>query len=798
MYARIVRALAALCVVTALSMPVLGVQATATVAGRVVDATGAAIEGARVTLRHKSTGTNYVATSDAAGEFSLSGLPSGAYRWRVEREGFVDDERELALAAGEALSPDVALLPRGVTEQVTVTATRSVESVANVPGAVTVVGGEQLLDQARLTNNVQEVLGKLVPGLAAPNQSPSNFAQTLRGRNALVLIDGVPQSTTRNTSRNLTTIDPSVIERVEVVRGATAVYGDGATGGVINIITKRPERGPVRFTTDVGTNMSLSHPGDSVGATIRQTVTGSVRAVDYLFGGSFDRTGGFFDAEGDRIPPDPHGQGGLADTNTGDLLAKLRFNLTPKQYVHLTASYFRALQDTDYTFDPTVNAATAREVKARALAGLDLDRGQESENFVFDVGYTNEDLFGSRLRSQLYHRNYLTSFFPFDARTFPTLGSIIFQSRLESEKTGGRLDLETRLPEATALTLHWGLDYSSEDTSQPVGVIDPDLYEESGGRVFRTIGDRVWVPPVDQNNLGLFAQLEWRGAERLTVRGGLRHERIEANVASFTTLAGASIPGADLDYSDTLFNVGAVFYPTSSLSVYGAFTQGFSAPDIGLILRGAPAGASVDTLPFAAQKVDNYEVGVRTAWQRVQTSLAGYYNTSDLGTSSGGFNQPVVRAPERVYGMEATLDVQPADRWRLGATATWLEGESDVDLDGDYRYLNSYRIPPVKVTGYVEHDTLERWTNRFQVLYSGGRDRFGSSIAFGERDVRSYATVDWLSQIRLPRGSLRLGVENLFNNQYFTKESQLLRSGRNDSYAAARGAVLSVGYTIEY
>lgn len=62
----------------------------------------------------------------------------------------------------------------------------------------------------------------------------------MRGRSVLVLIDGIPQSTPlRAGGRDIRSIDPSVIERVEVIKGATAIYGNGAEGGLINYITKR-------------------------------------------------------------------------------------------------------------------------------------------------------------------------------------------------------------------------------------------------------------------------------------------------------------------------------------------------------------------------------------------------------------------------------------------------------------------------------------------------------------------------------------------------------------------------------
>jgi iron complex outermembrane receptor protein len=193
-----------------------------------------------------------------------------------------------------------------------------------------------------------------------------------------------------------------------------------------------------------------------------------------------------------------------------------------------------------------------------------------------------------------------------------------------------------------------------------------------------------------------------------------------------------------------------------------------------------------------------YEVGMRGEWRVVHPSIAVFYNTSELGTSSAGFNQPVVRAPERVYGIEATLDVRPFERITLGTSTSWLEGKHDPNRDDIYTYLNSWRIPPVKVTSYVDVQTLSRWQNRFQVLYSGTRDRFPNSNAFGERPVESYATVDWLSAVEMPRGVIRLGIQNLLNRQYFTRDSQLLRVGGNLSYAAAHGAAFSLSYSLTY
>lgn len=413
-----------------------------------------------------------------------------------------------------------------------------------------------------------------------------------------------------------------------------------------------------------------------------------------------------------------------------------------------------------------------------------------------DRNDTNQKLFGSRVHGQAYYRDYRTVFGPFDGRGIAIWGNRLRQSWLESSRSGGRVEIET--PMAKSAKLLWGSDFSRERTLQPVNTIDAALYDQSGGLVVRKIGEALWVPPITQSDAAVFAQTEWKPIERLTLRGGLRYQAIRASVNDFTTLAGNRLTGGTLRYADVVYNGGAVLSLGRGYNVFGNFSQGFGAPDIGLALRGAPAGSSLNTIAFEAQKVNSYEAGVRHYARSVQSSLSAFYSDSKLGTSSGGFNRPVVRAPERIYGFEASTDIQATARLSVGGTASWLEGRTDPSFSGNWTWLNSFRIPPVKLTAYADHQTTSRWHNRIQGVYSGSRKRFGNRNVFGERDVLSYMTFDWISSIRARRGSFQISVENILNRQYFVRESQLLWSGRNDSYSAARGAVLAIGYRITY
>lgn len=685
----------------------------------------------------------------------------------------------------------------GVSDEITVIGVQSRVPLAELSSSVTVVDRDDIDRALKTSTNLADALGKEVPGLAPGNGTPSLYGQTIRGRNLQVLVDGVPLTTLRNGSRDLASIDPSIVERVEVLRGTTALYGDGATGGLINIITRQPERGETSFRTELTFHGSVSHPGDSAGSKIVQSATGTKGRFDWRFDLGAERTGAAFDADGDRLPPDPYGQGGMAESDSFSIFAKGGFAPSADARLTLSVSAFDAAQKTDWTTDPSVNRLPAYTTKARAIEGIDMEHPQGSENRLFQAAYEDLSLHGSTVRAQAYKREYKTVFTPFDGRNLAIYGRQLFQSYIQSDSYGARADVQTPLP-VRGLTLFWGADAGSEQTEQPVWILDAAAYDASGGRTFRSTHERPWVPLVDKRTQAAFVQLEWMATSRWLLRGGVRHDRVQTDIPTFSTLAEVTIDGGERRWSDTLVNAGAVYYVSPESRIFASYSEGFSLPDIGLVLRGAPAGASLDTLPFAPQIVEGWELGWAAERNALQWSLAAFYSTSELGTSTAGFNQPVVRAPERVWGYEGELSYRPANRWNTGVTASWTEGKSDPNRDGVFTYLNNYRIAAPNATAWLEHELTSRWTNRLQVLWSGDRDRFGTSTAFGERPIHDYTVVDLISTFAMAAGDLTIGVQNLLNEQYFVRDAQLMRSGRNDSYTAAPGATVRIGWSFKY
>jgi vitamin B12 transporter len=129
-----------------------------------------------------------------------------------------------------------------------VTATRIPTEAARVPAAVTVLTREDIEERGYQT--LAEAL-RTVPGLnlvqqGGPGQNATAFLRGAAGRHVLVLLDGAPlnDASEPNGAFNFGNELLGDIERIEVVRGpASALYGSGALGGVVNLVTRRAPAG---------------------------------------------------------------------------------------------------------------------------------------------------------------------------------------------------------------------------------------------------------------------------------------------------------------------------------------------------------------------------------------------------------------------------------------------------------------------------------------------------------------------------------------------------------------------------
>ncbi|TRO35581.1 TonB-dependent receptor [Pseudomonas sp. ALS1131] len=711
---------------------------------------------------------------------------------------FIIVSREAALSQ----APSAAPLQLGAMD---VTATRTSSSLVPQVRQVDVIEREKLEQLRQGSDSLATLLAKVTPGMSDSSRTITDYGQTLRGRTMLILVDGVPLNTNRDSSRNLASIDPALIERVEVVHGSSAIYGVGATGGIVNITT-RPAGGESRAETTLRGSSSLTQlDSDSLGGELQHHLSGAQGQVDYAFDLGVRHVGGSFDADGKRIAPEPS-QGDLFDSNSFNIGGKLGLRIDEDQRIQLALSHSDAKQDSDYTADPAVATLPAGSVPAQPLKGLKLDTQNRIKNTLANLQYDHADLLGSRLSAQLYYRDYFTRFTPFDARGVATRGRFVDQVMQNSEILGSRFTLSTPLGENTELV--WGGDFNHERSDMPLDIFDAARYDASGGRDFEKIGKLTYMPELTTISTGAFAQLRHRINEQWSVDGGLRYEYATAEFDDFVPLSEirnaspATVSGGKVRYDDVLGNLGVVYSPLAGQEIYAAFSQGFQLPDIGVQLRNARSGFDIDSSELEPVKTNNYELGWRGALgEQTQGALALFYTTSKLGDVQS-FNNGLIltRTEERIHGVEGSLDwLSLEETWGLGGTFTWMKGREKPD-NGEWRDMTGFRVPPLKLTAYVQYNPSEAWSNRLQATYFASKDyRIDGQASFGRRDVDGYTTVDLISDYRLSEADkVSLGIQNLFNRDYYPLYSQLLRSNNNTSHLPAPGTTLTVSYSHQW
>ncbi len=140
-------------------------------------------------------------------------------------------------------------------------------------------------------------------------------------------------------------IDISVIERVEVIKGSTAIYGNGADGGIINFITIKanPDK---RFSgsTDISTAGSLTNAANSLGGRISQNFSGKLNKFDYVVSGTCEQTGVNKDANGEVIAPFQS----LSQNENVNLFAKLGYDINANNRIEVMYNYYRTMQNSTY------------------------------------------------------------------------------------------------------------------------------------------------------------------------------------------------------------------------------------------------------------------------------------------------------------------------------------------------------------------------------------------------------------------------------------------------------------------
>jgi iron complex outermembrane receptor protein len=670
---------------------------------------------------------------------------------------------------------------------VVVTATRTAKAVDKIPGAVSVITQQELATQYLIADDPSQALATYVPGYAPSRQKMTSTGESLRGRQPLILFDGIPQSNPlRAGMREGYFADSAIIERIEVINGASAMQGMGATGGIINYITKTPRAEGTTYT--VNTRLASQFEADSLDWKTGLTLSHKSGQVDLLAFASVQRRGIGYDGSGRRLGVDAV-QGDTMDSHGNDLFLKIGRSFGD-QRLQLTVNRFDLAGDGDYR---SVPGNLAAGIPTSSAPGTPIGMPPRNKVRSASLEYRHHDLAGGSLAVQLFGHEFsalygATNTSTFQDRAIAPIGSLYDQSQVVTDKRGARITWVRPDLVLQGLELTAGLDWLKDNPQQ---------------RLAGT--NRVWVPELKFRSLAPFAQLEYEFGP-VTVRGGVRYEDAKLEVDTYTTLAAygsRKVEGGSAEFTKAVKNIGAVWRFAPGWSAFVGSSEGFGLPDAGLVLRGvAVPNQSVSSLISLQPIVTrNNEVGVNWRGTHGQFGLSRYDSRSKLGSviriTSAGIGL-VERVPTTVKGWEANAEWRPTKEWTVFGTWATLEGKTaasqgaPMDLD-----LGARSQGPDKAVLGANWKFRPQAQLRLQATQLRDRDinigrRVGTSNL--EEHFKGYTLVDAATTWDTPYGRFGLSVENLFDKQYVGYYSQSAASVDVNATYAGRGRTLALSW----
>lgn len=668
---------------------------------------------------------------------------------------------------------------------VVISATRNKSVEGQTPQKVTVITREQIEQQLAITTDPGQVLSNLIPSYSPSRQKLSNAGETFRGRSALFMIDGVPQSNPlRDSSRDSYTIDLDMVDRIEVIHGASAEHGLGATGGIINFVTKRPSGGAFDQSASVQATSDDDFESDGLGYKTHYQASGQSGSWDFLAGATLQERGVFYDGNDERVGVAYPGE--VQNSSSYDLMAKVGYWIDDQQNVELTVNRFELEGNGDYV--PVVGDRDAGIPTTAEKGNPEGDPGYNKVTTA-SLSYSHGNWLGNKLDAKLYSQTFraqfaTTPYFPYDDGSGNTLYD---QTRNESDKLGGKFTLVRDGLFDDRLTLTTGVDVLQDKTRQ--------VLAHTG---------RTYVPESTFRNYAGFVQGDLVVTDRLSLHGGTRYEYAKLDVDTYNTIDRSNVTqdnvtvgGGTPDFDETLFNVGLVYDVTNWMQFYGNYSEGFGMPDVGRVLRGiGDPGQDVDSLLTLQPIVtDNQEVGLRFDWDRASLDVSYYESNSDYGERLTEENGTWVGSREKteIQGVEVSAAVDVTDAHHVTLSYTHAEGESDTDGDGDVdTELTGINIAPDTVRLGWNGAWTPDLSTRVQLTHYRDRNTENPGL-----DFDGYTLMDASVAYRLPVGRLSLGIENLTDKDYFTYYSQAARAS-DEYYFKGRGRTVTLGYAVDF
>jgi len=692
------------------------------VSGVVVDASGAPVPEASITV-----GTTAVSTNED-GTFEVSNVATGATLVAFA-PGFAATEMVVDGSTDEAR---LVLYPSVLADRLVVTASRGATRVST-PAATTVVSSAELLNSA--AGSLDDVL-RSTPGFSLFRRQSSRVANpttqgvTLRGvsgsgaSRTIVLADGLPLNDPFGSWVYWNRLPQAAIERVEVVRGATGdLYGADALGGVVQVLTFEPNRTRLRATVE----------GGSLG-TGRFSAFGSTRQEGWSAegAGEFLRTSGYITtAESARGPRDiesdsDYGSGFVgAGYSEGTWHASTRLSFSSEDRSNGTPIQENS---TGWTQLSGEGGGTLGNGAWEARASGGKQDYFQTFSAVFAVDGVQRA--GERLTTE---QTTDTNFFNVSGQWTGSWTDTELLIGMEGERTDGTLEQYSYLPSGA--------------------VIGPTFL--GGVETTTSVFGRIGVAPREDVTVVFGARGDFWNSEPLD----------------------AMLPVHDSNFLSP--RLSAAWTINETTSVQGSVYRAYRTPTLNELHRGFRVGNIVTNANplLNPERLTGVEGGVLVAVPYGSVRVTAFTNElSDAiaNVTIDATSSPILRERQntnsvRASGLEIEADVRPNPLWTVGALvvvtrSTFSSTPTQPEIEGN----RIPQVPTFQLGGQIVYADPRGFTGAMQARIVGAQ--FDDDL--NQEELGAFGVVDLTLSQEFQHGVTGfLAVENLFDKTYLTASS---------------------------
>jgi outer membrane receptor protein involved in Fe transport len=614
-----------------------GSSHSATIQGTVYDPQGRGVPGARVSLLSEMVAVAETQTN-SKGEYRFDGLLAGTFTIAANAPGFTAFAQQVAAANGETRTADLHLALTAVQEQVVVSASLGGALAPQTGSSVTVVTQQEIQDEG--VDTLADAL-RNVPGVAI-NRTGQLGAVTsafIRGGNSnydLVMIDGIPMNDFGG-GFDLSPLPVDGVDRVEVMRGPeSALYGENAVAGVINVISEPGESTP---------HFSFLGEGGSYDTwRIATSGAGLTHGLSWAYSLARLSTQG-------PVPYDTY--------RNQTSFVSLGYSRGPRRQfnVHFFGDAGRDVNPGPWGSDPD---------------GLYPTTATGGPDFAAAATFQKQDLFG-------YQANY-TEQFSSRFRQVTTVSAATDQYSFPSQY-GNSFTKNVRVVANTRSEIA----LSAKDSLVAGFEFDHDTYEDT------YVTDASEAPfTLPRDTYAFFAENRWNAGNRWFLSTGVRVDNIRTGdlPADETDAGRPFIPASSITQVDPRISVAYLARESGdgffgATRIHGSFGTGIRPPD------GFELGFT-DNPQLKPEKNISFDSGVEQRFWGDKGALdtTFFYNRykDQIVTLGGSFANlstfsSANIANSRAYGLENSLRLHPIRSLEIAAEYTWLN-TAILALDG--------------------------------------------------------------------------------------------------------------------